>query len=480
MSSTKDNYSAKKLVGRWQLVLLIGLTLVRGLIYLSIFPPWVAPDEPAHFEAVRIIGQEGYIPSSAYYEATPVNAELSQSFQTFRMWELLERATPTWLLKEEGLTDISFTHYPYPGRLIYADTYPILPHLLLSPISDLTASFDIATELYILRLVSIVLAIAVTIMAWLITRRVFPDQPQFWLAIPAFVVFLPMHTHIFASLNTDIFAILLASVLLFLLLSLFDRGLSRLKLLFAICLLLLALFIKRTLIFTFLWVGIAAIWYLGQRYQWPLKRIAQAGLITLALIGAGLSCVIINSQRLANSFITLFNMDIGRDLSFAFLKHLSLSEITTIYIKSGLFAFITFWGDFGGANINIPWPWAWGLMAFCGLIGAGAFTHIFNAFRHPERCSPYQRHAFMIFITGIILSLTNAFFPVIVVGPTWGPPARYFFPVIIPIATFFFLGVRQLCPARYRPTYLLPLWLTGLVAYDALVMTRVLIPFLYG
>ncbi len=41
---------------RW-LLLLIGLTVVRGLFYLSIFPPFLAPDESAHFEAICLLGQ---------------------------------------------------------------------------------------------------------------------------------------------------------------------------------------------------------------------------------------------------------------------------------------------------------------------------------------------------------------------------------------------------------------------------------------
>jgi hypothetical protein len=175
-------------------------------------------------------------------------------------------------------------------------------------------------------------------------------------------------------------------------------------------------------------------------------------------------------------------MKIGRNLPFDRLidQNLPISEIIRIYIKSGLFAFITFWGDFGGANINIPWPWAWGLMVFCGLTTVGVFLYSFNLFRRPEKANDYQQNVFVIFITGIMLSLLNAFFPVLVAGPTWGPPARYFFPVIIPIATFFFVGAWQLCPVKYRQSYLLPVWLISLVTYDALVMSQVLIPFLYS
>jgi hypothetical protein len=119
-------------------------------------------------------------------------------------------------------------------------------------------------------------------------------------------------------------------------------------------------------------------------------------------------------------------------------------------------------------------------MFFCGGIILGAGIYLIRAFRKFAGSNRYQRNVFIIFITAIALSLVSAFFPVLVAGPSWGPPARYFFPVIIPIATFFFLGARQLCPAKYRHTYLLPVWLVSLIAYDTLVISKVLIPFLYG
>ncbi len=465
----------------WQLIILIALALVRGLIYLSLFPPWVAPDEPAHFEAIRILGQEGQNPSYAYYNATPVNAELSESFQTHRMWELLERVTPTQLLNNGDSLDMSFINYPYPGRLVFADTYPILPHILLSPISILVSPFDIATELYFIRFISVVLAVIVTGLAWFVTRKVFPNQPQLWLAIPAFIVFLPMHTHIFAAANTDVFAILLTSVLLLLLISFFDKGASKTKVAIVICLIVLALLTKRTVIFTLLWAGLTGILYLGYRRQWTVKRIVTVGLITATAIGLAFFWVILNSDLLVNSVITLFNMNIGRHAFFIFANQgLSFQEFAIVYIKSGLFAFITFWGDFGGANINIPWPWAWGLMILCGVIILGALIYLYKALYKFEGVNRFQQNVLIIFVTGIILSLANAFFPVLAAGPRWGPPARYFFPVIIPIATLFFLGVRQLCPAKYRQSYLLPGWLLALVAYDTIVITQVLIPFIYG
>ena len=344
------------------------------------------------------------------------------------MWELLERSTPTLLLDGGRSDRLNFIEYPYPGSLIVSNTYPILPHLLLSPLSRLASPLDIAAELYLLRLISIVLAVGVVAIAWVIIRRIFPDQPQFWLAIPAFIVFLPMHTHIFATVNTDVFAILLTSILLLMLMSFFDSGVSKLRIFLVAALVGLAFLTKRTVVFSLLWVALTAILYVGYQRQWSTSRKISVGLITILGIGAGLAWIIANSEFLADSMIKLFNMNIGRALSGSYLvtADLSLPELAEVYAKSGLFAFITFWGNFGGANINIPWPWAWVLMGFCGVVIFGAGWYIFEAFRS-EKSDNYLRNVLLIFISGIILSLMNAFFPVLVTGPVWGPPAPIFF-----------------------------------------------------
>ena len=86
----------------------------------------------------------------------------------------------------------------------------------------------------------------------------------------------------------------------------------------------------------------------------------------------------------------------------------------------------------------------------------------------------------MMFVLGIALAVASTFFPVFMSGPSWTPPARYFFPVIIPFATLFFLGVWQWCPAKFRQSWLLPVWLACLVGFDTLVMVRVILPYLYG
>jgi len=46
-------------------LLLIGLTLVQGLFYSSVTPPWQAPDEHAHYEYAALMGELNRVPRLA-------------------------------------------------------------------------------------------------------------------------------------------------------------------------------------------------------------------------------------------------------------------------------------------------------------------------------------------------------------------------------------------------------------------------------
>jgi hypothetical protein len=333
-----------------------------------------------------------------------------------------------------------------------------------------------------LRFVSILLAMAVVVLAWLITRQVFPSQPQFWLAIPAFIVFLPMWTHVSASLGTDGFATLLASGLLFLFISFFDRGVSKSKISLAIVLLILPFFIKRSVIFVYPWAGLAAILYLGYRKSWAWKRFLFFGLVCAIILGGILGWMALNPAVMARLNISALNLDFNRTpYSIQLIEQgYSLQAIAKVHAQLVMFTVITFWGNFGFATINIPWPWAWGLMVLCAILLIGTFIFFVNVFRQPEQTSRFQRYVLILFLIGLVIAVGSAFFPALMIGPRWGPQARYYFPVLIPIATFFYLGAWQLCPANYRHTYLLPMWLVGLVGYDLLVISQVILPFLYA
>ncbi|NJN93904.1 MAG: hypothetical protein HC875_07335 [Anaerolineales bacterium] len=196
---------------RWPLALIVTLTVLHGLLYLSIFPPFLAPDESAHFEAIRLMGQEKKWPTAEVYATTPMHPEMVATFDKHRIWQLVNLYSPTQSL---GVTTNLFIDY-YPTQVaagvVKANSYLMLYHVTLAPLSAATASLDLTTQVYLLRFVSVLFTAATVIIVWLATRAIFPAQPGLAIAGVSFVMFWPMHTHVGASVTVDAMAELLAS-----------------------------------------------------------------------------------------------------------------------------------------------------------------------------------------------------------------------------------------------------------------------------
>jgi len=189
---------------RGWLVLLLGLTLVRGLIYAAITPPWQAPDEWGHFEHVWLIAQLGRLP-------TP--EDVSPIFERELMASLYE-----WRYDE-------FFGGPLPERMP-ARLMAIQPRTVLMQRFSLaylwSACFllpfryqDLVFQLYVARLSSVVLNVVIVWLAWRIFEELLPRQPGLVVAMTAFMVFLPQHTFINASVGEGPLAELAAGVVLY-------------------------------------------------------------------------------------------------------------------------------------------------------------------------------------------------------------------------------------------------------------------------
>ena len=78
---------------RGWLALLLSLTLIRGLIYLSVTPPWQSPDETGHFEYAWLIAHLGLLPTEDTL-SPPFERELLNSLYEWRYGEYIGRTLP--------------------------------------------------------------------------------------------------------------------------------------------------------------------------------------------------------------------------------------------------------------------------------------------------------------------------------------------------------------------------------------------------
>lgn len=461
------------------LILLIGLTLIRGLIYLSVFPPFLAPDESAHFEAIRLIGQENKWPTAEVYQATPMHPEMDMIFDQFRIWTLVGLHSP---VKNLGVTNNLFVYY-YPtqiaGSEVVGDSYLMLYHLGMASISWLTMPFNLVTQVYILRIVSVLLAALTVMVAWFTIRIIFPKRQIFALGVCTFIVFWPMHSHVTASINSDSLAELIGALFFLVMVRIWWKGFSISRGVMLVCLLGIGMLTKPTAFFLFPTLIAVLIIYIGRRFNWT--RMIVGILIGILVVLTWVGSVFLYESSGGGRKIFLL---IAEGIRFPHWSDYLTSEALFFYVRSLNFAVVSFAGLFGWSNIHIPWEWVriWALLLFVVTLGILIFItkNLLGIGQTKDELTNFQREILVIFLIAIVFSLIGVTMPIIVTqSPSWGIHSRYYFPVIIPIALYLFLGVRQLVPERFH-SFLWPGWLIGWVLYDAVVFVLILVPFLYS
>ncbi len=229
--------------------LLLLLTITRGIVYALVIPPWQTPDEPSHFAYVRFIAQNRRLPLS---EIIPVDEEVVTSIAHFDFWTLRYHALRPVSLDDAQEFRVASRHPPL---------YYLLGALLLIPLTDQ----DVICQLYVLRLISVLVAALTVLVAFRATKMLFPGDPILPLTVSAFIAFLPMHSFMSASVNNDNLAELIGSLLIYLLLRIIRDGMSCFKGLGLTILLVAGYFTKRTTLFTIPLVVITVPVYLGTR-----------------------------------------------------------------------------------------------------------------------------------------------------------------------------------------------------------------------
>jgi 4-amino-4-deoxy-L-arabinose transferase-like glycosyltransferase len=152
-------------------LILVGYGAV-GMQYAILTPPWQAPDEPAHYNYVAQVAQEGCCPIIAPGD-----------------WD----AATLEELKAESFPDDADL-----SEIEYEDHQPPLFYLV-----ELPGYLAEDGDPFALRLASLLIGAGVVVAAYLVGRQMFPRQETLALAAAAFVAFLPQHLAMMASVNND-------------------------------------------------------------------------------------------------------------------------------------------------------------------------------------------------------------------------------------------------------------------------------------
>jgi hypothetical protein len=191
--------------------LVLVLALVRGLVYLAVFPPWQHYDEPTHFEYVDLIARRGSLPRPGDYDLA-MRHEIAASMVAADFWKGTQPPPiEPWSASPPAI-GISELEHPAFYYALQALPQRLVPH------------HGVETRLYLARLGSVLLFLVVVVAAYGLGAELCPQRRFLPAAVASLVAFLPPLTDLMSSVNNDVGAITLSSLLLWASVCLIRRG----------------------------------------------------------------------------------------------------------------------------------------------------------------------------------------------------------------------------------------------------------------
>lgn len=452
-------------------ILLGLLAFSHGLLYAAAALPWQAPDEPRHFEHVRLVYDTGR-PVTEADISLPLEGAIITSMDRYQFWRLGRFVNPR--LPTNGSLPRRFEEIWYPGE--YQPGEANLAHLLNQPPTYylVTAAWlhlfptnDVTTQLYLARLLSVLFSTGVILLAYLTVITLRPWDRFSAFIVPTFIALLPTHAYMSAIVNSDVMAEFLAALVFFLTARLLvARSVKLPDILTLLLALIIAIATKRTTVFLVPAVVLALAW----RF-WP-RRWLQQPTLKRALLPVATGGVI--------GFFLLWQSGFLQDLSQSIGGDALAGEL---FLHPGRYLvapFEGFWGRFGWLNINLPPLW----YAFPGLLCAVALIGLVGSLWRtaPEDKINPALVAFSLIAIAFSLGLNIANAAVANANTIWVvfvPQGRYLFAAVIPISLLLVLGWRDWIPPRWRTIAIAPVLLT-LFIWDIAVLFGVVFPGLYG
>lgn len=446
-------------IKRRLLFLLLAISLTRGCIYAAIVPPWQAPDENGHFEHAWLIAHLGRLPRPGE-ASSAFEIELLSSLYEWRYGEFIGRPLPSQM--PARLNDL-------PGGIFALGSRSAVGRFSLAYIW--VALFiwpfrhqDLLMQLYAARLASVTLNLGIVWLAWSIFQQLLPRQPDLAAAMTAFVIFLPQHTFINASVCEGPMAELGACMVLYGWLCLVLKG--RMRGIIAIIVgTLLGMWAKATALFLLPFNAVATIlflWHVGskqtQRRQALYRALAVLGVLVLLVWGIW--------QTPAGKWIyNLLKMWWSDPRIYWENERVSLYEALR-------YTFESFWAQFGWMSVRAGYGWYLLIYILVAFAVEGWILPRSRPWSAPNRA--------MWLLAGALLFAVVGFIAFMVMTPTglYYYQGRYLFPVTVPVA-FFIIGGWARCIPPYWQDRFPPAVLILLAAIDTNVFASILLPYFY-
>ena len=185
---------------RIKFMLVLVAALVQGLLYLFLLPPWQHYDEPSHFEYAWLIAQRGSLPTPHDTNDT-MRRDVLMSMIEHNFYS--NGGIPEWIGTGYQL-NLGYSQLPD------LPTYYLLVSLPLRVVGHL----DVTSQLYVARMVSLLLFLLTIAIAGALARDLTPPRHMLRWAVPLGITLMPPFVDVMTAVNNDVGAVFAVALFL--------------------------------------------------------------------------------------------------------------------------------------------------------------------------------------------------------------------------------------------------------------------------
>ncbi|MDP8275402.1 MAG: glycosyltransferase family 39 protein, partial [Candidatus Euphemobacter frigidus] len=177
------------------LLIIVSASLVLGIIYIIIIPPWQSPDEPTHFEYVKVLAAGD--PPWAPHPRPEIQERIIVSLDRYDYWRYVLVEKPSPLPSTFKETPFLFIAPSQIGK------NPPLYYWLASRVLRLSTNLSIEAEQYRLRALSLLFSILTVGFVWACAGEIFGRSSPIAPAAAGIAALLPQFMVIGTSVSPD-------------------------------------------------------------------------------------------------------------------------------------------------------------------------------------------------------------------------------------------------------------------------------------
>ena len=197
-------------------------------VWALLVPPFHVPDEVVHVAYAQHLAETGDLPS---HEPGPAWSTQENATLESLLWQSVignPRDKPPWSVLQQKQVETAGNQKPPDdgGRKSVASNHPPLYYVPLAAGYKATPGAGLITRMYVMRLLSALLAAATVLFVFLFLREVLPARPLAWTVGALAVAFQPMFAFEGGGVNNDNAFYLASAAMFFALARAFRRGLT--------------------------------------------------------------------------------------------------------------------------------------------------------------------------------------------------------------------------------------------------------------